>query len=96
MTTHTTVETYGPFAIVRVDFQLARDRFYTVEYTGPETIHTGNVFRTFHYLRNARKLAKQLANASVTPMLANLGRLASMASEHDPRMCGECTEAEYR
>lgn len=57
------IETHGTFAIFAHD--TGRDRFYTVEYTGPQTLRTGNVFRTFHYLRNARKLAKQLASAPV-------------------------------
>ena len=56
-----TIETHGYYAIVA--HEKGRDRFYTIEYTGPETMHTGNVFRTFHYLRNARKLAKRLASA---------------------------------
>ena len=50
------IETYGAYAIVA--HGTGRDRFYSVEYTGPQTIYTGHILRTFHYLRNARKFAK--------------------------------------
>jgi hypothetical protein len=50
------IETYGAYAIVA--YGGGRDRFYSVEYTGPQTIYTGHILRTFHYLRNARKFAK--------------------------------------
>jgi hypothetical protein len=50
------IATYGAYAIV--PHGTGRDRFYSVEYTGPQTIYTGHILRTFHYLRNARAFAK--------------------------------------
>lgn len=51
----TLVKLYGPFAVVRHDFTLARDRFYTVRDT-----RTGQDFtHTFRQLRNAKRQAQQ-------------------------------------
>ena len=57
-----TIETHGAYAIVA--HGNGRDRFYSVKYTGPRTIYTAYILRTFHYLRNARKFAKHASGQS--------------------------------
>jgi hypothetical protein len=61
------VERHGDYAVELHQSSVRSDRFYTVVFDGVETIHTpaqGAILRSFHYLRNARMMARRLAKAA--------------------------------